>query len=91
MLGVRACCAALTPTPTSTPTPARPSPSPPLPDRLLLTVLKCNASALAFYTGKLKYSVSALSPSQHGEDAAHEILAKCVDAKGWAAAQEGAR
>jgi GNAT superfamily N-acetyltransferase len=62
---------------------------------VVLTVLKANASALAFYTQRMKYAPDADSPSQCGNpDAAHEILSKVVDKAAHAAAlalvEEGA-
>jgi len=62
---------------------------------VVLTVLKANASALAFYTQRMKYAPDADSPSQCGDpDAAHEILSKVVDKAAHAAAlalvEEGA-
>ena len=54
---------------------------------VLLTVLKANSGALAFYTAKMKYGVDEDSPSRCGvPDAAHEILSKVVDKAGHAAA-----
>lgn len=51
--------------------------------RVFLTVLKANTPAFTFYMSKMKYDLSDLSPSRHGQEASHEILAKCVDAPGW--------
>lgn len=46
---------------------------------VMLTVLKNNAGALDFYTRKMRYTVDASSPSACGQDdAAYEILSKCV-------------
>ncbi len=46
---------------------------------VMLTVLKNNAGALDFYTRKMRYAVDASSPSACGQDdAAYEILSKCV-------------
>lgn len=61
--------------------------------RVFLTVFKANGPALAFYMSRLKYDIADISPSRSGGDdgegdggeAPYEILAKCVDAAGWAA------
>jgi hypothetical protein len=45
----------------------------------MLTVLKNNAHAMSFYTGKLKYTIDPSSPSEFGEEASHEIMSKCVN------------
>jgi len=69
-------------------------PLPPLPahctrrpahHRVFLTVLKSNRSAYEFYMSRLKYNLSDLTPSRSGIEASHDILCKCVDAKGWTA------
>ena len=44
----------------------------------MLTVLKNNASAVDFYTRKLRYTVDETSPSRCGEEAVHEILSKAL-------------
>ncbi|KAG0612878.1 hypothetical protein M758_6G059200 [Ceratodon purpureus] len=52
---------------------------------VLLTVQKRNVGAMAFYTGKLKYTIAAISPSRWpntlvGADMTYEILCKAFDA-----------
>jgi hypothetical protein len=51
--------------------------------RVMLTVLKNNKEAMAFY-GKMKYEIDASSPSASDEEAGHEILSKIVDKAGVA-------
>jgi len=52
---------------------------------VLLTVQKRNVRALAFYTGKLRYTIAAISPSRWqntlvGANKTYEILCKTFDA-----------
>ena len=51
---------------------------------LMLTVLKNNADAVAFYT-RQGFTVDGSSPSAHGEEAPYEILSKAVRAPSAAA------
>ncbi len=54
--------------------------------RIMLTVLKCNASAVAFYKDKMKYLVDDSSPSTEvDDDAPYEILSKSLERKAPAA------
>ena len=50
----------------------------------MLTVLKNNADAVAFYT-RQGFTVDGSSPSAHGEEAPYEILSKAVRAPSAAA------
>ncbi|KAG6548942.1 hypothetical protein Mapa_009710 [Marchantia paleacea] len=60
---------------------------------VMLTVQKKNIGAMNFYTSKLRYSISAVSPSKWdpmiGSDASYEILCKTFDAEAKAILEDG--
>lgn len=59
--------------------------------RIMLTVLKCNPSAVAFYKNKLKYRPDDSSPSTEvDDDAPYEILSKSLERKAAAPAAASA-
>lgn len=59
---------------------------------VMLTVQKANTSAFDFYTNKLRYSISSISPSRVnpliGAEASYEILCKTFDAEAKAKLEE---
>lgn len=48
-------------------------------EAVMLTVQKANVSAVMFYTSKLNYVVSSISPSRMGIERNYEILCKAFD------------
>ncbi|XP_050220319.1 uncharacterized protein LOC126670592 isoform X2 [Mercurialis annua] len=46
---------------------------------VVLTVQKANADAMDFYTNKLRYNISSISPSRMGINKNYEILCKAFD------------
>ncbi|KAK3414993.1 hypothetical protein EUGRSUZ_H00567 [Eucalyptus grandis] len=60
---------------------------------VVLTVQKTNLSAMKFYTSKLRYIISSISPSRVnpllGSEASYEILCKAFEAEAKAVLEEG--